>query len=64
MSQEDTMNKDQVEGRLKKAGGKVKEVTGKLVGDKFLEQKGRNSRVAGTVQAGYGDLKNKMKKIG
>jgi uncharacterized protein YjbJ (UPF0337 family) len=58
------MNKDQVEGRLKKAGGKVKEIAGKLVGDRFLEQKGRRGRVAGTVQAGYGDLKNKMKKIG
>lgn len=58
------MNKDQVEGRLKKAGGKFKEIAGKLVGNKFLEQKGRNSRVAGIVQAGYGDLRNKMKKIG
>jgi uncharacterized protein YjbJ (UPF0337 family) len=58
------MNKDQVKGRLKKAEGKVKEVTGKIVGDKFLEQKGRNKRAAGAVQAGYGDLKNNVKKIG
>jgi len=58
------MNKDQVKGRLKKTEGKVKEVAGKIVGDRFLEQKGRNKKAAGTVQAGYGDLKNNLKKIG
>ena len=36
-----TTNKDQVRGRVKQAKGKVKEVVGKLVGDKALENKGK-----------------------
>lgn len=56
------MNKDQVKGRIENAKGKVKEVTGRLVGNKTLEQKGRIGKALGRVQAGYGDLKNDLKK--
>lgn len=56
------MNKDQVKGRLKKAEGKVKEVAGKLTGNKTLEQKGKVKNAAGDVQADYGDLKNDVAK--
>ena len=56
------MNKDQVKGRLKEAEGKVKEVTGKVVGNKTLEEKGKVENATGKVQAGYGDLKNEVKK--
>lgn len=62
--QETAVNKDQVKGRLKKAGGKVEEVAGRIVGDKFLEQKGKYRKNVGAAQAGYGDMKNKLKKIG
>jgi len=60
--QEIIMNKDQVKGRIKEAQGKVKEVTGKAVGNKNLEQKGKVQQTVGKVQAGYGDLKNDIKK--
>ena len=53
--QEIVMNKNQVKGRIKEAEGKVKEVTGQVVGNKSLEEKGK-------VQAGYGDLKDDLKK--
>jgi uncharacterized protein YjbJ (UPF0337 family) len=33
------MNKDRVKGRIKEAEGKVKEVTGKIVGNKRLEER-------------------------
>lgn len=56
------MNKDQVEGRIKEAQGKVKQVTGKIVGNKTLEEKGKDEKAAGNVQADYGDLKNDLKK--
>lgn len=56
------MNKDQVKGRLKEVEGKVKEVTGKVVGNKTLEEKGKVENATGKVQAGYGDLKNEVKK--
>lgn len=51
------MNKDQVKGRIEQATGKVKEVAGKVTGDKELEQEGKVQNVGGKVQAGYGDLK-------
>jgi len=56
------MNKDQVKGRMKEAQGKVKEVAGKAVGNKTLEEKGRVQSAVGKAQAGYGDLKRDLKK--
>ena len=58
------MNKDQVRGRLKKAEGKRKEVTGKVLGDKSLEESGKTRKILGNIQAGYGDLKNNLGKRG
>jgi uncharacterized protein YjbJ (UPF0337 family) len=60
--QETIMNKDQVKGRIEEVKGKVKEVTGKIVGNKDLEQEGKIQNTEGKVQAGYGDLKNDLKK--
>ncbi|PTD96462.1 CsbD family protein [Pseudothauera lacus] len=56
------MNKDQVAGRADKVKGKIKEVTGKVVGNKELEAEGRTQSTAGKVRAGYGDLKEDIKK--
>lgn len=56
------MNKDQVKGRVTEAEGKVKEVTGKVVGNKTLEQKGKLEKVVGEIQADHGDRKNDLKK--
>lgn len=54
------MNKDQIKGRMEEAAGKVKEVTGKVVGNKTLEEKGKVEEVAGKARAGYGDVKSKV----
>ena len=56
------MNNDQVKGRIKEAEGKTKQVAGKVVGNKSLEEKGNVQKAVGKVQAGYGDLKNDLKK--
>lgn len=56
------MNKDQAKGRIKEARGTVKEVAGRAVGDVNLEQKGKLQKAAGKAQAGFGDLKNALKK--
>ncbi len=56
------MNKDQVKGRVEEAKGKIKEVAGKVVGNPNLEQKGKVEQAVGKVQAGYGDLKNAVRK--
>jgi len=57
------MNKHQVKGRIEKAKGKVKEVAGKMIGNKDLERKGKMQNIKGKVQAGYGDTKENFKEI-
>ena len=52
-----SMNKDQVLGHLKEAEGKIKEVTGKVVGSEKLEVKGTVQKDVGKAQAAYGDIK-------
>jgi uncharacterized protein YjbJ (UPF0337 family) len=56
------MNNDQVKGRVKQAEGKAKQIAGKAVGNKSLEEKGKVQKTLGKAQAGYGDLKNDLKK--
>jgi uncharacterized protein YjbJ (UPF0337 family) len=56
------MNKDQVKGRIEEMKGKVKQVMGRIVGNKTLEQKGKIVKTVGSVQASYGDLKDDLKK--
>ena len=55
------MNKDQVKGRVEEAKGKVKEVTGRTVGNQDLEDRGTVQKVGGSVQKNYGDLKEDVK---
>jgi uncharacterized protein YjbJ (UPF0337 family) len=56
------MNKDQVKGRIKTAAGTLKIVTGNAVGNDRLAGKGQVEKAVGKVQAGYGDLKEKLEK--
>lgn len=55
------MNKDQTNGRIAEAKGKVKEVAGKIVGNKDLELKGKIQNTQGKVQAAFGDAKSDVK---
>jgi uncharacterized protein YjbJ (UPF0337 family) len=59
---ETIMNKDQVKGRVKEVQGSAKEVAGKIVGNKKLEIEGKVQKNVGKFQAGFGDLKNSLKK--
>lgn len=56
------MNKDQAKGRVEQAKGKVKEVAGRIAGNKDLELKGKIQNTGGKIQAGFGDLKEDIKK--
>jgi len=58
------MNRHQLKGRISQARGKVKEMTGKLFGNKPLEEKGRAKKTGGRIEAGYGDLKDDIQKHG
>jgi uncharacterized protein YjbJ (UPF0337 family) len=55
------INKDQVEGRVKEAAGKVQEVAGKAVGSTTQEAKGMLNKTAGATQAKLGDAKEVVK---
>ncbi|AXF25177.1 CsbD family protein [Burkholderia pyrrocinia] len=56
------MNKDQVKGRVKEAKGKLKEVVGKIVGNRTSRLKGKAEQVVGKTQASFGDVKERLKK--
>ena len=49
------INKDQVKGRAEETTGKVKEVIGRIFGNKDLEMKGNIQKNVGAVQASVGD---------
>jgi len=42
--------------------GKIKKVTGSVVGNKSLEQEGKAQEIVGKVEAALGDLKDDLKK--
>jgi len=50
-------NKDQLAGRAKEAEGKIKEVSGKILGNEKLEAKGAVEKSVGKAQATFGDVK-------
>jgi uncharacterized protein YjbJ (UPF0337 family) len=56
------MNKDQVKGRAEEAKGKAKEVAGNILGDDEMELEGNLEKNVGKVKAGFGDLKEDIKK--
>jgi uncharacterized protein YjbJ (UPF0337 family) len=55
------INKDQVEGRVKEAAGKVQEVAGRTVGNRTQEAKGMINKNVGAAQSKVGDLKEDLK---
>jgi uncharacterized protein YjbJ (UPF0337 family) len=61
LSQGNTMNKDQVKGRVEQVKGSVKEAAGKVVGNTQLEAEGKVDKAVGKVQAAFGDLKEDVK---
>jgi uncharacterized protein YjbJ (UPF0337 family) len=56
------VNKDQVKGLAKQAKGAVKEAAGKATGNRQTQAEGTADKVAGNIQKGYGDAKEKIKK--
>lgn len=56
------MNKDQVDGRLEQAKGKLKEVAGQVTDNDRLKGEGLADQVAGKTEANVGDAKETVKK--
>jgi uncharacterized protein YjbJ (UPF0337 family) len=57
------LNKDQLKGRGKQAAGKLKEVTGKVTGNKRTAADGRVDQALGKAQEVLGDAKAGAKQI-
>jgi uncharacterized protein YjbJ (UPF0337 family) len=55
------INKDQVDGRVKEAAGKVQEVAGRTVGNPTQELKGKVKKNVGAAQSEFGDAKERFK---
>jgi uncharacterized protein YjbJ (UPF0337 family) len=55
------MDKDRIEGSAEQAKGKVKEVAGKVTGDKKLEGEGKADQIAGKVQNAIGGIKDTLR---
>jgi uncharacterized protein YjbJ (UPF0337 family) len=55
------MNKDQVEGRVDQATGKIKELAGKVISSDRLEAEGKADQITGKVKANFGDAKETVK---
>jgi uncharacterized protein YjbJ (UPF0337 family) len=53
-------NRDEVEGKLDQAKGKVKETVGRAVDDRDLESEGNADRAGGKVQEGFGTARRKV----
>ena len=56
------MNKNQVEGAVKDAAGKVQQKTGEIVGNDKQQVKGLVKQAEGKTQKAVGDIENAVKK--
>ena len=55
------VDKDRIKGSAEQAKGKVKEWTGKALGDKKMESEGQADWVKGKVQNAVGGLKDALR---
>ncbi|HTY69402.1 MAG TPA: CsbD family protein [Alphaproteobacteria bacterium] len=54
------MDKDRIEGAGHEAKGKIKEVAGKVTGDKKTEAEGTAEKVGGKVENTVGGIRDKI----
>ena len=55
------VDKDRIEGSAAQAKGKVKEWTGKALGDKKIESEGQADQIKGKAQNAVGGLKDALR---
>jgi uncharacterized protein YjbJ (UPF0337 family) len=59
--EEQTMDKDRIEGSAEQAKGKVKETIGKVTGDAKLQGEGKGDQIAGKTKNAIGGAKDAAK---
>jgi len=57
------MDKQRMEGGLKKATGTIKEKAGQMIGDRDLEAEGKTDKAEGQVRSAVGHVKDAAKEI-
>jgi uncharacterized protein YjbJ (UPF0337 family) len=57
------MNKDQVQGRIAQVKGDLKRVAGRVTGNPRLRGDGLIDHARGKAQAGYGDARERLRKM-
>jgi uncharacterized protein YjbJ (UPF0337 family) len=62
MSRSSVMNRDQVRGRIAEARGKLKEMVGRVMGNRATRMQGKVEQVIGKTQASFGDAKAQFKR--
>jgi uncharacterized protein YjbJ (UPF0337 family) len=60
-AREESMDSDEIKGKLEQAKGKVKEKLGDATDNPSLEAEGTADRLKGKVQEGFGAAKRKVK---
>jgi uncharacterized protein YjbJ (UPF0337 family) len=55
------MNKDRIRGSAQQVKGKMKEVAGKVTGDRKIEGQGKADQLKGKVRSAVGGLKETLR---
>lgn len=54
------MNKNQIEGTIKKTAGKIQQKVGEVTGSNSQQVKGAAKRIEGSFQKGVGDVEQEI----
>jgi uncharacterized protein YjbJ (UPF0337 family) len=57
------MDRQRIEGGLKKATGSIKEQAGKAVGDRHLENEGKAEKTEGHIRSGVGKAMDAIREV-
>ena len=57
------MDRQRIEGGLKKATGSIKEQAGKAVGDRHLENEGKAEKTGGHIRSGVGKAMDAIREV-
>ena len=57
------MNTDDIKGKMKDVGGRIKRQTGEWTGDDKLQSEGTMDQAEGKVQNAWGNLKDKARDV-
>lgn len=57
------MDKDRIKGSVNQVAGRIKEATGRAIGDQKLEADGKADQVTGKIQNAVGSMKDTAREI-